>query len=431
MLSVIWFAALASGLMRPQLAGLRIAQTRQCATDTEGPSEVATGAAVPQQQQQRRMFIFGLGYVGCALAKRLQEQGWQVAGTCTSLSKAKALRQQDIQAFLFDAGLGMGSGNAAEISAAVQSSTHILSTVPPAGSPGAPSSSDAILQVYGNDILKAALGAGTAAPTDASSLEWVGYLSSTGVYGDRGGGWVSEQDTPEPDRPKTLARLEAEKQWRALHLRSGLPVHVFRLAGIYGPGRSAADTVVRNEGDFWACQPDASTYISRIHVDDICTTLLCSALRPQPGLLVNVADDLPATRFDVLSYACRLLELPVIRTGGSAEVLSGRGGRGGSKKVDNALLRGLLQAAGVGSLRYPDYRSGLESIVHEMKSSGDLGLLGGAGAADGAEGESDVFAAIAKMERKIEALSSELAALKLRAGSPSSAVPSQRWRQEE
>lgn len=431
-----------------------------------------------------RIFIFGLGYVGCALAEKLTALGWHVSGTCTSLSKAKALRARNIHAYLYDASMASPlalQAPAADISSALSLATHVLSTVPPtssgpysAATGSAAGATDSILQTFGNILLTAALGPPSAPalsststpstpPTTSSSpanptstpitssppLQWIGYLSSTGVYGDRSGGWVTEVDLPDPDRPKTRARLDAERQWRSLHSRSGLPVHVFRLAGIYGPGRSAADTVLRNSGDFWACQPDESAFISRIHVDDICQTLLCSALKPQPGLVVNVADDLPATRFDVLAYACRLLEVPVLFSGREREMERERGSergaaergfssspssslgvRGGSKRVDNALLRALLLASGA-QLIYPDYRSGLQAVVAGMPvAAGVAGYGQGAAVGEGSGVGDSVLDRIALLEGKLRAMGAELRALKgLVQGEEGS--QQQRWRQED
>src|SRR5688572_26093853 len=167
----------------------------------------------------RRLFVFGLGYTGLALARRLKAKGWRVAGTVQSEAKRAALAADGIAAFVFEGRLPM-----AEAAAALSGTTHLLQSIPP-GADG-----DAVLRHHGQDV--AAL----------KDVRWVGYLSTTGVYGDRGGDWVDEKSGLHPAGPRGRARLAAEEAWLALG-RFGLPVHLFRLAGIYGPGRSALDTV--------------------------------------------------------------------------------------------------------------------------------------------------------------------------------------------
>jgi nucleoside-diphosphate-sugar epimerase len=134
--------------------------------------------------------------------------------------------------------------------------------------------------------------------TDATILskQWVGYLSSTGVYGDCQGSWVAESQPVAPFSEKAKARVNAEGQWINEYVRYGLPVHIFRLAGIYGPERSALDVLREASGDMSKCKPDDQSLVSRIHVDDIVQVLTSSMSRPTPGLIVNVADDRPATR---------------------------------------------------------------------------------------------------------------------------------------
>ena len=218
---------------------------------------------------------------------------------------------------------------------------------------------------HATDLKRTALG---------GKLKWVGYVSSTGVYGDRDGAWVSEDDELKPENEKTRNRADAELAWRTLGSRSGIPVHVFRVAGIYGPGRSAIDTVTKHNGDLASCGGDDKQFVSRIHVADIVNTLKCSMLHPNPGCVYNVADDLPSTRYEVLSYACKLLQYPVSGPqGGSSDRgryrVLGRdtGVRGGSKRVDNTRLQRLLEIAG-SSLQYPDYRIGLQAILFDTKT---------------------------------------------------------------
>lgn len=318
-----------------------------------GPHKCRLNRFVLQEQVQNindeprgnagNAFIFGLGYVGMVLADKLLAQGWTVSGTCTNVKKAIELKEKGINTFIFDE---MTNPNAQDdLLNDLMSSTHILSTIAPISSLEA----DIVLSAYLNDIRKSAM---------SNTLQWIGYVSSTGVYGECNGAWVAEDRPVNPATAKTAARAAAEQSWRTLYDRSGLPVHIYRVAGIYGPGRSALDTLLKANGDLSLCDADDITYISRVHVDDVATILMTSMTNPEPGAVYNVADDLPSTRYDVLSYSSRLLDYRL-----QQPVSSGKGfTRGGSKRVDNRKLRGLLDRVG-GELKFPDYRSGLKALV--------------------------------------------------------------------
>ena len=246
----------------------------------------------------------------------------------------------------------------------MEEATHVLSTIGPLEGL---LQSDPVLTWHARDLL-------------ARPRQWVGYLSSTSVYGGRQGGWVSEEDEPRPDTPKGLSRLAAEQEWRALGETKA--VHIFRLAGIYGPGRSALDTLLRHGGDLAAACGVSSTsaqegpVISRIHVEDICRIVGRSMERWEeedaPHPLFNIADDLPAPRLEVFRYAASLLgQAPPDKASRQAAAdntdlspppsssLPRPGGRsrGGSKRVANTLVKTHL-LAGEG-LVYPTYREGL------------------------------------------------------------------------
>src|SRR5690349_1962403 len=165
-----------------------------------------------------RLFCFGLGFSALALADRMLAEGWRVAGTCRSPAKAAALAGRGIETFLFDRGRPLD-----EAAAALAGTTHLLSSVPP------DAAGDPVLDQHGDAVCGLA------------GIAWAGYLSTTGVYGDHGGGWVDESTPVAPNLPRARQRAAAERGWLDLHRRCGLPVHLFRLAGIYGPGRSALD----------------------------------------------------------------------------------------------------------------------------------------------------------------------------------------------
>ncbi len=202
-----------------------------------------------------RLFCFGLGYSALALADKLKGDGWRIAGTCRGADTAAALAAQDIDAYPFERDRPL-----ADPEAALAGTTHLLASIPPDGS------GDPVVDRHGD-----AIGALT-------GLAWAGYLSTTGVYGDHGGGWVDEETPLTPSGPRGERRLAAERAWLGLLDRFGTPVHLFRLAGIYGPGRNALVTVKAGRAHR-IVKP--GQVFSRIHRDDIVETLLASMRQAQ------------------------------------------------------------------------------------------------------------------------------------------------------
>jgi nucleoside-diphosphate-sugar epimerase len=189
----------------------------------------------------------------------------------------------------------------------------------------------------------------------ARGPDWVGYLSTTGVYGDRAGGWVDEDSELRPVNARSRWRVEAERAWA----ESGLPVEIFRLAGIYGPGRSAFDRL--REGRAQRIVKEGQLF-SRIHVDDIAAALAASIATPRPGAVWNLADDEPAPPEDVIEHAARLLGLPVppaIPFETAELTPMARSFYAESKRVSNRRLRETLGVA----LAHPTYREGLAAIL--------------------------------------------------------------------
>ncbi|HVO15982.1 MAG TPA: SDR family oxidoreductase [Alphaproteobacteria bacterium] len=283
-----------------------------------------------------RLFVFGLGYTALALAERIIAEGWRVAGTCRTPERAAALRARGIEAHLFDRARPL-----ADVAAALGGARYVLSSVPP------DEAGDPVLDRHG---------AALAARRD---LAWVGYLSTTGVYGDRAGGTVGEDDKRRPTGERGQRRVAAEDGWLALHRDHGLPVHLFRLAGIYGPGRNAlaqlrAGTARRID--------KPGQIFSRIHVDDIVAVLRASMARPNPGAAYNVADDMPAPPQDVVAYAATLLGIapPPLVPFAEAELSPmARSFYADSKRVDNGRIKRELGVR----LAYPDYRAGLKALL--------------------------------------------------------------------
>jgi nucleoside-diphosphate-sugar epimerase len=291
---------------------------------------------MPTRDAPPRLFCFGLGYTARVLALRLLARGWQVAGTTRGEDEAAVPARSGVEVFPFDRARPL-----ADPGAALAGATHLLSSVPP------DETGDPVVDCHGADI--AALG----------GLAWAGYLSTTGVYGDRGGGWVDEGSALEPTGERGRRRVAAEAAWLALQGDHGVPVHLFRLAGIYGPGRSALDTV--RSGRAKRIDKPGQVF-SRIHVDDIAGVLEASMARPHPGRAYNLCDDDPAPPAEVIAYACGLLGVapPPLVPFEEAELSPmARSFYRDNKRVSN---RRIKQELGV-ELLYPDYRSGLDSLL--------------------------------------------------------------------
>ncbi len=291
-----------------------------------------------------RLFVFGLGYSARVFADRLRARGWAVAGTTRSEAAADALRAEGFEVAIFDRARPL-----ADPAAALAGATHLLVSVPPdeAGDPAV----DPVADLHGRDIAA------------CRSIAWAGYLSTTGVYGDRAGGWVDEDSALAPTSDRAERRVVAERAWRALHQTSGhqtssLPLHVFRLAGIYGPGRSAFDRV--RAGTAKRIHKPGQMF-SRIHVDDLARVLEASITRPNPGRVYNVCDDAAAAPAEVIATACELLGVappplvPIAAAELSAMALSFYRD---NKRVSNRRIKEELGVA----LAYPDYKAGLQAI---------------------------------------------------------------------
>ena len=285
------------------------------------------------------LFVFGLGYSALWLARELRAEGWLLAGTCRAEAKRRALAAEGFIAHLFGRGHRLDDAGRAALAA----SRHVLVSIPP------DAAGDLALDHHGRDL----------APR--RDLEWIGYLSTTGVYGDRAGGWVDEDSELLPAGERGARRVAAERRWLDLWRRCGLPVHVFRLAGIYGPGRSALDTVRRGEARRIA---KPGQVFSRIHVADIARVLRASLARPRPGAIYNVCDDDPAPPQDVIRYACELLgvasppEIPFADAAGAMSEMA-RSFFSESKRVANRRIKDELGVR----LAFPSYREGLRALL--------------------------------------------------------------------
>ena len=276
------------------------------------------------------LLSFGHGYSARALERILLPQDWQIIGTTRSEAKAAALMARGVEPRIWPG---------ADMTPALDRATHLLiSTSPDDGS-------DPVLDALQDDIA-----------ARAGQFAWVGYLSTTGVYGDHAGGWVDESTPLTPATARGRARGAAEAAWQAI---PGLPLHIFRLAGIYGPGRGPFAKV--HNGTARRIVKDGQVF-SRTHVADIGRVLAASIRQPNPGAIYNVCDDDPAPPQDVIAYAAELLGLPVpeaVQFDEAEMSPMARSFYAESKKVRNDRIKTEL---GV-ELLFPDYHSGLRALL--------------------------------------------------------------------
>jgi len=279
------------------------------------------------------LLCFGLGYSAQALARQLGPE-WQITGTSRGQADASTSATRPVHLIRFDRDKPLVQSVFAGV-------THILLSVPP------DDAGDPVFDIHRDHI---------ATITD---LAWLGYLSTTGVYGDRGGDWVDEASVSSPTGERGRRRVAAEAAWLGLWHKRGAPVHIFRLAGIYGPGRSPFEAL--RVGTARRIDKPGQVF-SRIHVDDVAGVLLASIARPRAGAVYNVCDDEPANPADVIAHAAGLLGLPAPPSVPfeSADLSQmARSFYADNKRVSNALIKTELGVR----LRYPSYRDGLRAIL--------------------------------------------------------------------
>ena len=280
------------------------------------------------------LFIFGFGYTATLLAKQLAAAGWHIAGTSRNPQTREHLQSLGYKAVDF---------KPAEILPFLQKTTHLVISTP--------------LNKTWQDPVLADFKPLIAA--EAPHLEWIGYLSTTGVYGDYKGEWVDESTPPKPTGERALGRQKAEAQWLEFGASIHVPAHVFRLAGIYGPGRNAIRQL--KEGKARPIYKPGQVF-SRIHVADIASILMASMKKPQAGNIYNVCDDLPAASHEVIQYAAELLHLPAPELIPFEQANLSDMGREfyeSSRRVKNDKIKQQLAVA----LAYPTYREGLRAML--------------------------------------------------------------------
>jgi nucleoside-diphosphate-sugar epimerase len=289
-----------------------------------------------------RLVVVGLGYSARAIAGALASEGWGIAATSRTAEGAGRIAALGFEGLVFD-----GTRPSDRLAAALALASHVLVSAPP------DDEGDPLLRHHTRDLRAAA------------GLVWVGYLSTIGVYGDRQGAWVDETAEPRPISDRSRRRLAAEEAWGEFARGCGRRVQIFRLAGIYGPGRSAIDDV--RAGSARRIVKPGQVF-NRIHVEDLAAAVVAGAKGRGAGAVYNLADDEPAPPQDVVAYAARLLRLPIppeipyaaARLSPMAQSFYAE-----SKRVRNDKAKRELGLV----LKYPTYREGLRSIAERPTGS--------------------------------------------------------------
>jgi len=287
-----------------------------------------------------KLFCLGYGYTARFFAALMRAQGWRIAGTTTSPEKAAAMKDKGVAAHLWrDDGFDPSW---------LDNVDAVLISTPPgeAGCPAFNAASQAIAD-------------------HAKQVRWIGYLSTNGVYGDHDGAWVNEESELRATSQRALHRIEAEQSWRALAAAHDLPLIIFRLPGIYGPGRSAINTV--RAGKARRILKEGQVF-SRMHVEDIAAALDASMDKPRLHDIYNLADDEPAPPQDVIEYACTLLDVappPLVAFEDADLSPMAKSFYADNKRVSNQRLKDALNF----KLTYPTYREGLQAIAKAQARS--------------------------------------------------------------
>lgn len=271
-----------------------------------------------------KILFFGLGYVSSRLLTELSKNN-----ACIVISRSSSN---------IDTVLHYKFGR--DLPELVKDFTHIIISIPPIHG------IDAVLNHYKQFILS------------CNQLKWLGYLSSTSVYGNHNGNFVDEYADINATDVLGVTRAQVEREWLQLYRKNAVPSHIFRLSGIYGPGRSVIENILKNEAKKIVKKDH---FFSRIHVDDICGILLKSMNKPEAGSIYNLSDDLPAANHEVLDYACDLLSvphLPEINYEDSVISERMRSFYENNKRVLNNKVKQELSY----TLKYPSYKEGLISI---------------------------------------------------------------------
>ncbi|KAJ0085413.1 hypothetical protein Patl1_09204 [Pistacia atlantica] len=310
------------------------------------------------------MFILGMGFVGQIFAQELKNEGWVVSGTCTTDMKKEELQERGFDVYLFNA-----NEPELRILDSLKHYSHLLVSIPPVVGVGDP-------MLQHTEAFTKYISGWKSSVAWLFVIDWYVLI----VYMDIvvGCGWMRSNYPASPTTELGKFRLAAEERWLNLAHDIGLSSQVFRLGGIYGPGRSAVDTIVRQVPLSESQKLRSSRkYTSRIHVDDICQVLKASIHKPSSGNIYNVVDDYPAPREEVFAYALDLIEekwpgrFKQRTSVEEAEPFCTRGSSRGEKRVSNARIKKELSVR----LLHPSYKSGLRSIIDQMEKPYQSSLL--------------------------------------------------------
>lgn len=286
-----------------------------------------------------KFFIFGFGYTAQNLAPELIAHGFKVIGTSRTLDKTQP---NSINPQIIDL-------NYQSIEENLKQATHILICIPPVSAIG-----DIVLNKYQELIIK-----------QYPYLTWLGYLSSTGVYGDKQGDWVDEESACTPHTKTGIERLKAETAWYQFAKERNLPLHIFRLSGIYGPNRNAISRIMQGKKQSIFKE---NQVFCRIHVEDIVATILASIQSPKPLSIYNVSDDEPAPIHVIDSYASSLIKQnpPSLVPFADAQLSPmEQEFYANNRRVSNFKIKRELNVR----LKYPSYKEGLSNIWENYRKS--------------------------------------------------------------
>ena len=287
------------------------------------------------------LLIFGFGYTAKFMCQKFSKKNWEVFCTTRFKEKAKEIKSLNATPIFFD--------DEEKIESVLSKNSYILSTAPPENS------KDPVVENYGHLLKK-----------NSERVKWAGYLSTTSVYGDKKGEWVTEDTVLEPNLERSISRVAAENSWIKLGENLLIKTVIFRLAGIYGPGRSLIDRLMKDEDVYIVDKP--AHLFNRIHVDDIVGAIEMAMSSRSKAKIFNLADDLPATQLDVAQFAARLLKKSCPQTVTlESDMISemARSFYKEEKKVSNNKLKDELGY----KLGFPSFKEGLFAIHKSSKES--------------------------------------------------------------
>ena len=288
------------------------------------------------------LFCFGFGFSARALARHLDHTRWKITGTSRSKQDEKKIADLGATGLVDD-----GQSHNQHVAEALQSASHALVSA------GPDDNGDPLLNHYRDDLAR------------SETLRWIGYLSTIGVYGDQNNAWVDEETKVAPTSTRAIRRVKAENTWREFAQQTGIPVQIFRLAGIYGSGRSVIEKL--QAGTARRIEKPGQVF-NRIHVDDIAVTLKAAMTGAGTHSIYNVTDDKPAPPQDVICYGAKLLGItppPIIPIEQANLSPMGRSFYSEQRRVRNTRIKADL---GV-ELRYPTYREGLAACLPDPSSA--------------------------------------------------------------